>query len=206
MRVGGLLLAGGRSRRFGSEKAVKPLGDGVMMDFPLRILDETCLAVAVSVQAGSVAEAHAQALGLACLYDDPEDADGPLAGIRRGLSWALDQGFDWLAIAPCDAPTLAKNHYVSLIDAVERGAAAAIGQSSHGPEPLVSLWPVPVGLTGVDTALNNGAHPAIRDVLTAVDAVPVDLAGYDGRNVNTPGDHAEAVRTEPSLSRLQPEP
>lgn len=188
MKLGGLLLAGGRSRRFGSEKAVAPLGDGVMMDFPLRVLRETCLAVAVSVRTGSATEAHAQTLGLACLMDEASDAEGPLAGIRRGLSWASDHGLDWLAIAPCDAPTLTTRHYLALINAVEGGAAAAFGQGAGGPEPLVSLWPVGSGQGVVDAALNDGAHPAIRDVLAAVGAVPVDLPGYDGRNVNTPGD------------------
>jgi molybdopterin-guanine dinucleotide biosynthesis protein A len=188
VKVGGLLLAGGRSRRFGSEKAIAPLGDGMMMDVPLGVLREVCIAVAVSVRSGSGAEARAQAMSLACLQDDPEEADGPLAGIRRGLSWASDQGFDWLAVAPCDAPTVTAAHYRALIDAVQRGASAAFGLGLAGPEPLVSVWPVATGYAAVDAALSGGDHPAIRRVLVDIGAVPVALAGYDGRNVNTPAD------------------
>ena len=188
MKLGGLLLAGGRSRRFGSEKAVAPVGDGVMMDVPLGVLRQICMKTAVSVRAGSGAEAHAMSLSLNCLHDAATDAAGPLAGIRRGLSWAADAGFDCLAVAPCDVPTVTSTHYQTLIDAVEQGAPAAFGQSSSGPEPLVSLWPIAHGLTMFDTVMEDGAHPAIRDVLAALGAVPVNLSGYNGRNVNTIND------------------
>ena len=188
MKVGGLLLAGGLSRRFGSEKAVAPLGSGLMMDVPLIVLRAICIELAVSVKAGSGAEAQAMSLSLNCLHDAATDAAGPLAGIRRGLSWAADAGFDWLAVAPCDVPTVTSTHYRTLIDAVEQGAPAAFGRSSSGPEPLASLWPIAHGRTMLDAAMEDGAHPAIRDVLAALGAVPVDLFGYDGRNVNTIND------------------
>lgn len=188
MKVGGLLLAGGRSRRFGSEKAVVRLGDGVMMDVPLGVLRGICVTVAVSARRGSGAEAYSRTLALVCLQDAPEDAEGPLAGIRRGLSWASSLEMDWLAIAPCDAPNVTVDHYRALIDAVERGAAAAVGYAAEEAEPLVSLWPVKAGQIVVDTALRHGAHPSVRQVLEDIGAVGVSLAGYDGCNVNSPAD------------------
>lgn len=190
MRIGGLLLAGGRSRRFGSEKAMATRGSGVMMDAPLLALRKTCLAVAVSVRTGSGADLYAQALGLDRLEDEQEDPEGPLAGIRRGLVWAEGKTFDVLAVAPCDAPTLNTAHYLSLLDAVALGAAGAIGRSDVGLEPLVSIWPVQQGRAIVETALNAGRHPSIRAILESLDATPVALAGYDGLNVNTPDDLA----------------
>ena len=188
MRVAGLLLAGGRSRRFGSEKAVALLGDGLLMDVPLAALRVTCDALVVSARKGSGAEARAAELGVRCFSDTPHDPEGPLAGIRRGLLWAEAAGFDWLAIAPCDAPTLGADQYRTLIRAVERGAPAAVGQGEAGLEPLVSLWPVEAGLLALEAALSNREHPAIRIVLAAIGAVPVALTGYDGRNVNAPAD------------------
>ena len=188
MRVAGLLLAGGRSSRFGSEKAVALLGDGLLMDVPLAALRATCDALAVSARQGSGAEARAAELGVRCFSDTPHDPEGPLAGIRRGLLWAEAAGFDWLAIAPCDAPTLGADQYRALIRAVERGAPASVGQGEAGWEPLVSVWPVGAGRLTLDAALAEGTHPAIRVVLAAIGAVPVALTGYDGRNVNAPAD------------------
>lgn len=106
MKVAGLLLAGGRSRRFGSEKSVAPFGAGLLMDRPLAALNAVCGRVAVSVRRGSGADAHAAVLELPRLIDASDDPEGPLAGIRRGIDWAEEAGFDWLAVAPCDAPTL----------------------------------------------------------------------------------------------------
>ena len=188
MKLAGLLLAGGRSRRFGSEKAVAAFGAGVLMDIPLAALRATCELVAVSARLGSGADAHAAVLGLPRLIDAPEDAEGPLAGIRRGIVWAEAAGFEWLAVAPCDAPTLAAAQYRTLMQAVADGAPAAVGETETGLEPLVSLWPVAGGLRALETALADRAHPAIRTVLDAIGAAPVRLTGYDGRNVNAPTD------------------
>lgn len=188
MRIAGLLLAGGRSSRFGSEKAIAPFGRGVLMDVPLAALRATCEGIAVSARPGSGAAARAASLGLPCLADAPDDADGPLAGIRRGLVWADEGGFDWLAIAPCDAPTLGPDLYRLLIRAIEDGAPAAVGRGAAGLEPLVSLWPVGPGRAALESALADGNHPAIRAVLAAILAASVDLPGYDGRNVNAPTD------------------
>lgn len=164
------------------------MGDGVMMDIPLTALRETCAAVAVSARPGSGAAARAIQLGLPCLQDDLEDAEGPLAGIRRGLIWAAVEGLDWLALAPCDALTVTAAHYRALASAVAQGASAAVAEGDAGMEPLISLWPVLAGLVQVDAALRGGDHPAIRRVLEMIDAVPIRLAGYDGLNVNAPAD------------------
>jgi len=188
MRAAGLLLAGGRSRRFGSEKAVAPFGAGVLMDSPLSALHAVCDRVAVSVRQGSGADAHAAILGLPRLIDASDGPEGPLAGIRRGVDWAEEAGFDWLAVAPCDAPTLKAAQYRRLMRAIEEGAPAAVGETDAGLEPLVSVWPVAGGRRLLETALADRTHPAIRTVLYAMGAAPVRLEGYDGRNVNAPDD------------------
>ncbi len=190
MRFAGLLLAGGRSSRFGSEKAVAPFGAGVLMDTPLAALQAVCETVAVSVRLGSGADSHVATLGLTRLFDASEDPEGPLAGIRRGILWASEAGFDWLAVAPCDAPTLKAAQYRMLVRAIEDGAPAAVGETQFGLEPLVSLWPVAGGRRALETALAGRAHPAIRTVLDALAAASVRLTGYDGRNVNAPTDLA----------------
>lgn len=188
MKIAGLLLAGGRSRRFGSEKAVAPWGAGLMMDVPLAALRSVCEVVAVSARPGSGAEARADILGLPCLADSAGGAEGPLVGIQQGLLWAANEGSGWLAVAPCDSPTLASAHYEALIDALGEGAPAVIGVGDGGAEPLVSVWPVAAGAVAVSTALADGGHPAIRQVLEAMGAIPIRLGGYDGLNVNSPVD------------------
>ncbi len=179
----GLVLAGGRSSRFGSEKAMAPLEDGVMIEAPIRALFDVCPQVAVSARLDSGAASHAASLGLSVLQDGPADAQGPLAGIRRGLIWAVGQGAQRLAVAPCDAPTLTGAHYRRLVS--ETGAAVA--RSTGGIEPLVSIWPVS-SLAAIQSALADGAHPPIHALLAEIGAIEVMLPDYDGANVNRPAD------------------
>lgn len=183
MRIVGLLLAGGRSRRFGSEKAVFQWVGGLrLMDAPLAALDAVCDGVAVSAREGSAAAAHARALGLPVLTDPPDHAEGPLSGVLAGLSWAKRMGADWLVTAPCDAATLKTDTVRNLASAIRTGAPAAIASSPRGLEPLLAAWPVSEGLEKLGRLLDGGHHPAVRDVLADLAAVPVD--GHDGINVN----------------------
>ncbi|MBJ7486355.1 molybdenum cofactor guanylyltransferase [Brevundimonas sp.] len=198
----GLVLCGGRSSRFGSEKAVAPVGDGVMMDRPLAALRPICLSLAVSARPASGAEAHANDLGIACLQDNPKSAEGPLAGIWKGLEWAAECGATWLAVAPCDAITVTSRHYDGLQRALVGDAVAVVATSRSGLEPLVSIWPVSSGLAAVVGALADGGHPSIRSVLDCLGAVRVPLDDYDGANVNFRRDLRQAspvTRDDPSI-------
>ncbi|QYF87379.1 molybdenum cofactor guanylyltransferase [Brevundimonas sp. PAMC22021] len=178
----GLLLAGGRSSRFGSEKAVFDLGSGLMMDGPLSALGSVCAATAVSARPGSGAQAQADMRGLPCLHDRPDDPEGPLAGFRVGLEWASAQGAAWLMTAPCDSPRISARDTHALLEAVRSGAGAAVALSPRGLEPLLAIWPASRSLDIVAAVLDAGRHPPVRTMLEMLDAVPV--TGHDGLNVN----------------------
>lgn len=182
----GLLLAGGRSSRFGSEKAVFEFGAGLMMDGPLSALDAVCAAIAVSARPGSGAETQARMRGLPCLHDRPGDPEWPLAGLRVGLDWAAAQGAAWLMTAPCDSPGITTAYARDLAGSASSTGLAAIALSPRGPEPLLAVWPVSLSQERISVELDAGQHPPVRAILEALGARP--FAGYDGLNVNTPAD------------------
>ena len=187
MIVVGLLLAGGRSSRFGSEKAVFELQSGLaMMDAPLSALRSACVRVAVSARVGGGAEARARRLDLPILVDDPAHPEGPLAGVVAGLEWATGLGADWLVTAPCDAPTLTDRLVKELIAEVINGASAAVAVSDSSWEPLLAAWPVRRARLHLTTLLQQDRHPSVKSVLAELGALPV--AGHDGVNVNRPSD------------------
>jgi len=168
--VAGLVLAGGRSVRFGGEKAAALLNGRPLLLWATLRLQAACEAVAVSARPDTETEALARANHLPVLHDLAGDADGPLAGVRAGLIWAEALGAQALAVSPCDAPLLPADLFVRLIEAAGSGAAMAV--TAEGRQPLCALWPV-AALDAVTEALAGGAHPATWRMLQVLSAVEV---------------------------------
>lgn len=136
--TGGVLLAGGLSTRFGAEKAVALLHDGLLMDAVCARFAPLAQ-FAVSARPGSAAAEHARARGLDVLHDDPTHPSGPLAGLAAGLAWAQRRSLRMVATAPCDMPLLPLNLFPSLLNHL-RDAPAAFAVTMEGPNPLCAVW------------------------------------------------------------------
>jgi len=194
VKVYGLVLAGGRSSRFGAEKAGALVAERPMIAWVLDVLTPACVEVAVNAGPGSQAAAYAATAGLITLADDPANPEGPLAGLRAGLVWAKGQGADALATAPCDTPFLPADLVARLTEGWTPDDGARVAVSPEGLAPLCALWPVPAALDLIGETLAAGRHPSIRQVLEALRAVEVefpDPRAFD--NLNTPEDYSAAI-------------
>jgi molybdopterin-guanine dinucleotide biosynthesis protein A len=181
--VAGLVLAGGRSVRFGGEKAVALLDGRPLLMWAADRLRKCCAHVAINVRVGTEAEDVAKANGLPALYDASGDASGPLAGVKAGLIWATELGAHALAVSPCDVPLLPDDLFVRLIERAEGDAAMA--ETSDGRQPLCALWPV-AALPVVREALAGGAHPPTWQVLEGLGARKVRFDPPEAfANINT---------------------
>jgi molybdopterin-guanine dinucleotide biosynthesis protein A len=189
----GLVLAGGRSQRFGSDKALAELGGRPLLEIAVTRLAAVCAQVAVSAPPGGPAAALAERLGVPVLADPPAAPRGPLSGVLAGLEWALDKRADLLVTLPCDAPLLPADLEDRLVAATQ-GAIAAVARSPAGLQPLCAAWGV--GMTrALQSALAHGLHPAVHQILADAGAAEVrfdDDAAF--LNVNTAADLAEAER------------
>jgi molybdopterin-guanine dinucleotide biosynthesis protein A len=193
--VVGLVIAGGRSVRFGGEKAVALLDGRTLLEWAVERLRSVCATVAVNVRPGTEAEKVANTLGLPTLHDAAGDASGPLAGVKAGLIWAEAQGARTLAVSPCDAPLLPDDLYARLLEHAQGGAAMA--ETRDGRQPLCALWPV-AALPAVRDALAEGAHPPTWQVLERLGARKVLFERPEAfANVNTREDLAalESLRS-----------
>ena len=181
--VAGLVIAGGRSTRFGGEKAVAPFAGKPLLLWATGRLESACAAIAVNARAGTAAAALAASAGFTVLHDLPGDAEGPLAGLKAGLLWARSLGARAMAVSPCDAPLLPHDLFLRLIDAAGEGAALAV--TAEGRQPLCALWPVQA-LDAVNHALREGAHPPTWRLLEQIGAVAVGFeAPEQFANLNT---------------------
>lgn len=195
----GIVLSGGRSSRFGREKAGADFGGQPLIDRPVATLARGCEIVAVNARPDSEAAAFALSRGLALVPDAAGDPDGPLAGIKAGMSWARALGAEFLATAPCDTPFLPEDMVRRLLGAltpitgISSGAGAAVAVTADGVQPLCAVWRTD-RLALVKRALEGGRHPPIRGLLAEVGRIEVafgDTAAF--ANLNTPDSFATAL-------------
>jgi molybdopterin-guanine dinucleotide biosynthesis protein A len=168
--IAGLLIAGGKSLRFGVEKATTPLDGRPLMELAMRVF-RPLSRVAVSARPGSGAERHTRALGLVVLHDDPLAPSGPLAGLAAGLEWARREGFGLVATAPCDTPLLPSDLVTHLASEIG-DAPAAFAVTEKGEHPLCALWRAALA-DEISSRLRVGEHPPVRAFLRECGAVAV---------------------------------
>jgi molybdenum cofactor guanylyltransferase len=187
MRVAGLVLAGGQSRRFGAEKAAALLAGRPLLAWSIAALAQHCERVAVSAAPGSQAEALAA--GRPVLRDDLAHPRGPLAGVAAGLTWAAALGFEHLATLPCDTPLVGPGEIAALIGAASEAPAvhAACAGEIHG---LCAVWRTDLG-PWLSQRLRAGDHPSVRALHAELGAAAVQFACEETfRNTNHPADLA----------------
>lgn len=191
--IAGLVLAGGLSSRFGTDKALARFDGTTLLQSSLARF-ALCQAKAVAVRSdGPVAE-YARALGAAVIIDPPDATSGPLAGIAAGLTWASTENHEFLAIAPCDAPLLRWGHYDRLLADIG-DACAAFAVSGGAEHPLCAVWRCDL-LSKLQTAMAEGKHPSVRGFLRDQAARPIVF--------DDPQSFANA-NTTAALARMMPE-
>lgn len=156
MRLAGSLIAGGRSRRFGRDKAVAELGGARLADLSLAVLRAGCERLVV---AGP--EALAASLGLEAAADAPDLTGGPAAGIASAMSWARGQGCTHLVTVPCDTPALPADLVAQL--AAAAAEAPVVAAHAERPHPLCAIWDVDL-LQGLRERL-AASHPPMRQLV-----------------------------------------
>ncbi|OGN80681.1 MAG: hypothetical protein A2X23_07420 [Chloroflexi bacterium GWC2_73_18] len=86
----GVVLAGGRARRFGRDKLAEPIGGGPLLHRPIAVLAALCSEVIVAIAPGSAAPALPESGELLWVVRDPIPDGGPLAGLVAGLREARE--------------------------------------------------------------------------------------------------------------------
>lgn len=135
MSVGGIVLAGGKSTRMGTSKALLPFGSETMLQRVVRILSGVVSPIVV------VAAADQELPGLpdaVSVTHDERDARGPLEGLRAGLK-ALPDDVDAAYVTSCDVPLLVPGFVTQMID-LARGYDVAVMEIDGFPHPLSAIY------------------------------------------------------------------
>ncbi|MEL6821065.1 MAG: molybdenum cofactor guanylyltransferase [Calditrichota bacterium] len=126
------IIAGGKSRRFGSPKAMAEFRGKRLIDHALSLAKQ--LSDKVFVCCGpSPLPLDASTSQLPDLIPDC----GPLGGLHAAMQACETK---WLAIMPCDMPLLTANIYKKLFENCDT-EKPIVAVSQSGLQPLVSVWP-----------------------------------------------------------------
>ena len=170
-KILGVILAGGRSRRFGGEKALFPLGGRPMAEWALLALKHQTTRQVVISHGQEVA----RALGVHRLQDRIPGR-GPLGGLHAGLTFARDEGLAGVFVLACDLPLVSSGLVGRIIEAWPPAAAAAVPESPGplGVEPLCGVYGVQC-LAGVEEVVLS-SHRSMEDALRRLGAFKIPIA------------------------------
>lgn len=171
MKILGAILCGGRSSRFGSDKALALVDGMALIDHVRRCL---------SPQVDGLLYCGREVAGESCAPDRPRPDLGPLGGINAALHYAVAQGYDAVVSVPCDTPALPH-------DLVARLAGPLPAYLER--MPVIGFWPVTLASL-LDQHIEEDARRSMHGWARHAGARAVALDEHI-RNVNRPEDLLE---------------
>jgi len=165
----GVVLAGGQSSRFGSDKALAELDGRTLIARAVDALSGLCEYVVV------VGRAQAPA---PTLPDWPHEGMGPLGGLAAALHHARDEGYETVLSCGVDSVDLPDN----LLDLLGHAPACLAAQ------PVVGLWPASAAAE-IEAILTGDGRHSMKRFAEVIGARAVELPVAPA-NINTPADLA----------------
>ena len=202
VRLGAIILTGGRSVRMGRPKDSLPFAGTTLLGHVATTLSACASPVVVVARAP---EQPLPPLPAACeLVHDERPGEGPLAALATGLR-ALGGRADAALLAACDQPFWSAAAVRWLL--AQLGTALLVMPHAHGVlQPLAAIYRADV-LPAIDAALGSGQRTP-RDLARLPGArtlVEAELRAFDPQlrflqDVDTPQDY-DAARARPGGER-----
>lgn len=195
----GVILAGGKSVRFQTDKALslfrgKPLIFWVAMVLS-EVTDELVLSVASQKDGNKCVSAVGQNVKIAV---DSLTGFGPIAGLLSSFSISCG---DYVAVAPCDAPFVKPALYELLFE-MASGKDGAVPKIGKNYEPLIAVYRRKAMLDAIKKTLAEGKRRPVNAyeymdiaVVSEKEIRKIDSTLSSFININTRGElqHFEKI-------------
>jgi molybdopterin-guanine dinucleotide biosynthesis protein A len=191
--AGGIVLAGGKSTRMGTSKALLPFGSETMLQRVVRLLGGV---VAPIVVVAARDQELPQLPSIVIVTRDEREARGPLEGLRAGLK-ALPAHVDAAYVTSCDVPLLVPGFVTQMLD-LARGYDIAVMEIDGFPHPLSAVYRRET-LTHVESLLSRDRlRPVfLFDAVNTRRVHPTEMTADPDlrtlRNLNTREDYEQAL-------------
>jgi molybdopterin-guanine dinucleotide biosynthesis protein A len=199
MRVGGIVLCGGRSSRMGVPKAWLPFAGELLLPRVLRIVGDVVQPlIAVAAQGQDLPPLPAT-VEVVC---DEVEGMGPLQGLATGLA-ALHGRADVAYLSACDVPFLMPA-FIRRMIGLTGDAAICVPFAGGHHHPLAAVYridvlPVARELSAASRGPNFLLESVPTRVVAANELTDVDPILRSLRNLNTPADYEAALREQAEL-------
>jgi len=195
-RILGVILAGGKSRRFGGgDKGLAELGGETVLAHVIARFRPQVGQLVLSING----DPHRfEQFDLPTIIDQENPELGPLSGLLAALDWQNQYAHDCTALATVstDVPFLPLD-LVQRLDA-ERGGGIAVATSGGQHHPTIAIWPVSARAEIADALQQRMLSVNVLTKKLNAVAVPFAMRDIDGTvmdpflNVNTQDDLAVA--------------
>jgi molybdenum cofactor guanylyltransferase len=194
LKLGGIVLAGGQSRRMGRAKATLPFGPETMVERIVRVVGEVCSPIVVVAAAGQELPRLNPAV---IVVRDSQPDCGPLEGMASGLRQLT--AVDAVFLTGCDTPLLRSAFVFRIAKMLDQDHEAVVPVINDLPQPLAGVYR-PSVRAEVEAMLASGQRRMFdlprRIVVLQVDANrfrDIDPLLGSLRNVNTPDEYRAAL-------------
>ena len=194
MKIAGVILAGGLSRRLGGgDKCLRLLGGRPILAHIIDRLGPQVDALALNANGDP---ARFRAFALPVVADSIAGFAGPLAGVLAGMRWSAAHapGARFILTAAGDAPLLPRDLAERLRAALAASGSIALAQAMGALHPVIGLWPVELA-DDLEAGLRAGVRKVLdfthRHGMVSVPFAPVALCGLEIDpffNANTPAE------------------
>lgn len=195
LRVGGVVLCGGQSKRMGQPKAWLPFGDEIMLPRVVRLLSEVVSPVVVVAAPDQDVPRLPESVAV---VRDEERGRGPLEGLAAGLA-ALEGKADAGYLSSCDVPFL-QPAFVRRLIGLLGDAEVCVPRVGEYHHPLAAVYRLSVAGPVRRLLAEGRLRPVFlfevvpTRVVEAPELADVDSTFQTLRNLNTPEEYEAALR------------
>ena len=189
-----VILAGGKSRRFGADKAVAKLGDKSLIDYTINKLepkfDEILVITNNPIQVSKN--------NIFFIKDTLAGQLGPLVGILSAMEWVKnnDKNYEWIISFPCDTPFFEEKIIDKVINSQKSSDKKLLFlKSGNKRHNIFGLWSIEL-MEQLRNDINQGARK-VEEWANKIGTEIVEINSESDKsflNINTKLDLEEAQK------------
>ena len=189
-----VILAGGKSRRFGADKAVAKLGDKSLIDYTINKLEPKFAEILVITNNPKQVSKN----NIFFIKDTMSGQLGPLVGILSAMEWVKnnDKNYEWIISFPCDTPFFEEKIIDKVINSQKSSDKKLLFlKSGNKRHNIFGLWSIEL-MEQLRNDINQGARK-VEDWANKIGTEIVEINSESDKsflNINTKLDLEEAQK------------